>query len=304
MGDGEAAALDADQPSPARTVGCNLGFELEERSVLALQIAPSRRAGEVVEEVLDVWAAGAPLVAPVVEVESACGGRVHLVEAPPGPLTIRFSSTVRPTGPPPVPDPAASFPLAPTDGGPGSLGLLDDDVLVALRQSRYCPSDQLGGFANAELGHLVGGDDVAAQVASWVFERLAYVSGSSDAFDTALDTLLGGQGVCRDFAHLTIALCRALGIPARLAAVYAPGLALMDFHAVVEVRRGSGWEVLDATRLAPRSSLVRIATGRDAADTALAATLAGRLEMVSSEVFAVVEGQLPADDHMTPTVLA
>jgi transglutaminase-like putative cysteine protease len=104
--------------------------------------------------------------------------------------------------------------------------------------------------------------------------------------------------------HLTIALCRALGTPARLVSVYAPGLSPMDFHAVVEARRGSGWEVLDPTRLAPRSSLVRIATGRDAADTAFVTTLGGETELTSIKVSTVVDGDLPTDDHCRATSLA
>jgi hypothetical protein len=78
----------------------------------------------------------------------------------------------------------------------------------------------------------------------------------------------------------------------------------MDFHAVVEARRGTGWEVLDPTRLAPRSSLTRIATGRDAADTAFATTLRGKADLMSSEVSTVVDGDLPTDDHVTPVALA
>jgi transglutaminase-like putative cysteine protease len=145
---------------------------------------------------------------------------------------------------------------------------------------------------------------LAGQVASWVFERIEYVGGSSGPLDTAVDTLLSGQGVCRDFAHLTIALCRALGIPARLAAVYAPGLSPMDFHAVVEVLTPLGWQVVDATRLAPRDSLVRIATGRDAADTAFATTVRGDVELLDAQVFASTEEDLALDDHVRPVTLA
>ena len=93
-------------------------------------------------------------------------------------------------------------------------------------------------------------------VADWVHRRLIYTSGASRPVDTAVDTLLAGQGVCRDYAHLTITLLRALEIPARLVAVYAPGLAPMDFHAVVEADIDGTWSVVDATRLAPTSSLV------------------------------------------------
>ena len=119
----------------------------------------------------------------------------------------------------------------------------------------------------------------------------------SGPLDSAVDTLLAGEGVCRDFAHLTIALCRALRIPARLASVYAPGISPMDYHAVTEVLVGGTWYVFDSTRLAPRSELVRIATGRDAADTAFTTVLEGRAELVDSEVFASSQGDLAEDDH-------
>ena len=98
--------------------------------------------------------------------------------------------------------------------------------------------------------------------------RLNYVPGSSDPIDGAADTLLAGAGVCRDYAHLVVALLRAVFVPARLVSVYAPGLYPMDFHAVAEAFVDGQWRVVDATLLAPRQSLVRIATGRDAADTA------------------------------------
>jgi transglutaminase-like putative cysteine protease len=136
-----------------------------------------------------------------------------------------------------------------------------------------------------------------------VFERLAYAEGSSDHLDSAVDTLLTGAGVCRDYAHLTIALCRALGIPARLASVYAPGLMPMDFHAVTEVLVSGVWLALDSTRLAPRPELVRIATGRDAADTAFATVLEGRAELVGVEVFASSDRDLAFDDHISPVSL-
>jgi transglutaminase-like putative cysteine protease len=111
-----------------------------------------------------------------------------------------------------------------------------------------------------------------------------------------VDTLLLRQGVCRDYAHLVIALLRALDIPARLAAVYAPGLEPMDFHAVAEALVGGQWRVVDATLLAPRASLIRIATGRDAADTAFMSTYGGAVELMDTEVTATIDGALPSDD--------
>ena len=132
-------------------------------------------------------------------------------------------------------------------------------------------------------------------MSSWVGTRLLYVSGSSLPTDGAIRTLLSRQGVCRDYSHLVVALLRALGIPARLVAVYAPGLSPMDFHAVAEAWVDERWCVVDATTLAPRSSLVRIATGRDAADTAFLNVLSGRADLVSVNVTAVAD-VLPGDD--------
>jgi transglutaminase-like putative cysteine protease len=133
-------------------------------------------------------------------------------------------------------------------------------------------------------------------VSSWVGTKLSYVPGSSGPTDGAVQTLLRRQGVCRDYAHLVVALLRALDIPARLAAVYAPGLQPMDFHAVAEALIGGAWRVVDATLLAPRASLVRIATGRDAADTSFLSSYGGAARLLEMEVTAVIDGPLPGDD--------
>ncbi|MGB3372434.1 MAG: transglutaminase domain-containing protein, partial [Rhodococcus sp. (in: high G+C Gram-positive bacteria)] len=96
--------------------------------------------------------------------------------------------------------------------------------------------------------------------------------------------------------HLVVAMLRAVNVPARLVAVYAPGCDPMDFHAVAEAFVGGVWRVVDATCLAPRSTLVRIATGRDAADTAFLDNHKGAITLNSSVVTAVVDGDLPIDD--------
>ena len=274
-----------------RRVACRLEFELSTAAVLALQAAAASTAGEVLDERLDVSVDGAETGPPVSELATYRGGRMHVIHADAGRLAISYQASIRPEKAPPPP--AATEEV-----------VVDADAIAALRQSRYCPSDAMAGFAAVELAGLERGAAFAHSVAAWVFERLAYRPGSSDTRDTAVDTLLAGVGSCRDFSHLAITLCRALGVPARLVAVYAPGLSPMDFHAVVEARRGTGWEVLDPTRLAPRSSLTRIATGRDAADTAFATTLRGEVELMSSEVSTVIDGDLPADDHVAPVTLA
>jgi transglutaminase-like putative cysteine protease len=126
-------------------------------------------------------------------------------------------------------------------------------------------------------------------VAAWVHDRLTYTGGSSGPTDDAVDTLLLGAGVCRDYAHLVLSPLRARDIPARLVAVYAPGLEPMDFHAVVEARVDGCWRLVDATRLAPRQSLLRIATGRDAADTAFLTTYCGGVTLAEMTVTATVD---------------
>ena len=132
-------------------------------------------------------------------------------------------------------------------------------------------------------------------VSSWVGSQLSYVSGSSKPIDGAVDTYLSRQGVCRDYAHLVIALLRGLNVPARLVSVYAPGLSPMDFHAVAEAYVDGVWRVVDATCLAPRQTMVRISTGRDAADTAFLDNHRGAITLQECTVTAVVDGELPQD---------
>jgi transglutaminase-like putative cysteine protease len=270
-----------------------LTFAVSEPARFAVQVAPAAGAGAIHREQLEITLDDRP-VDVTHEHRAMHGGRIHVFRSEPGTLTLNFATLLRA-----APQPAVS----------ASHGEAHDDgfaALFALRQSRYCESDRLAGFVATEFSDVARDDAYATamHVASWVFERLAYAVGASGPLDSAVDTLLTGAGVCRDYAHLTIALCRALGVPARFASVYAPGISPMDFHAVTEVLVTGTWLVLDSTRLAPRSELVRIATGRDAADTAFATVLDGRAELVSSHVFASSDGLLPGDDHATPVALA
>ena len=258
-------------------MGCALAFDITDGVVLALQIAVASTAGLREVEQLTVDLDGHTVAVEEVEVEH--GGRVHMIECGAGHLTVGYNSLVLRDSPADV---------APTVA----------EKLFAVRPSRYCPSDLLEAFADAELDMPQDPADRGRMIGDWVYGRLRYEPGTSGPFDTAVDTLLAGRGVCRDFAHLTVALCRTVGVPARLASVYAPGLSPMDFHAVAEVATGDRWELVDATRLAPRQSLVRIATGRDAGDTAFSTTIDGAADMVASTVMAFVHGDLPRDDHI------
>lgn len=204
------------------------------------------------------------------------GGRVWLVDAAPGAFRVDYEANLRGTAPPPAVDVA--------------------DELLYLRPSRYCESDRLIGFASRHFHDITDPHDILAAVSSWVGTQLEYVAGSSGPTDGAVDTLLAGRGVCRDYAHLAVALLRAMEIPARVVAVYAPGLAPMDFHAVAEAFVEGGWYVVDGTLLAPRRSLVRIATGRDAADTSFLSSYRGAITLDAMTVTATVDGDLPDED--------
>lgn len=279
---GKVPGIDAPTQLIRSEVGSVLTFGVDDHVVLALQVAIASTAGTFEVDDLVVTLDGEAVAVDEISVDH--GGRVHLVACGPGLLSVEYHAIVERDG---------GVDVAPTMA----------ERLFAVRPSRYCPSDLLESFAEAELAMPADPADRGRMVGDWVFGRLRYESGSSGPFDTAVDTLLAGRGVCRDFAHLTVALCRTVGVPARLASVYAPGLYPMDFHAVAEVATGNRWEVVDATRLAPRQSLLRIATGRDAGDTAFSTTLEGSAELLTSLVTAFVHGDLPIDDTVSPVTL-
>ena len=175
------------------------------------------------------------------------------------------------------------------------------DAVPFLFPSRYCQSDRLRQQALDLFGDIQGKYQTAAAISDWIFEHVAYQSGSSDETSSAVDTLEKRQGVCRDFAHLAVGFCRAMNIPARYVSVYADLLQPPDFHAVFEVFVGGMWYVLDPTRLAPLNGFVRIATGRDAADVSVA-TVFGNSAFQSSMVSCVA---VDADyQHITRDTLA
>lgn len=144
---------------------------------------------------------------------------------------------------------------------------LPGDAVRYLMPSRFCPADKFHAFAASEFGRYEGGAKIVA-MRDWVNGALAYVPGSSNAGTTALDTFVQRQGVCRDFAHVMIALARAATIPARFASVYAPDVTPPDFHAVAEVFLDGTWHLVDATGMAEADTIARIGVGLDAAETA------------------------------------
>jgi transglutaminase-like putative cysteine protease len=159
---------------------------------------------------------------------------------------------------------------------------LPGEVLPFLRGSRYVESDRFEQIARHELGQLKGGDRVEA-ILNWLRTHIAYRPGSSNATTTAIDSYVNRQGVCRDYAHIAAALCRASDILARLVSAYALGLEPPDFHAVIEVFVGDRWRLADPTGLASPASLVRIGEGRDAADIAFL-TIFGEATMMAQSI--------------------
>lgn len=162
-------------------------------------------------------------------------------------------------------------------------GNLAPEVLPYLFPSRYCQSDRLRQMAQELFGQLESPHATVTAISDWIYQNIAYVSGSSGENSSAIETLELQQGVCRDFAHLGIAFCRALNLPARYTTCYAYQLEPQDFHACFEVSIGNRWYLFDATRLAPLNGLIRIATGRDAADAAVC-TIFGNPELTLSTV--------------------
>jgi len=125
-------------------------------------------------------------------------------------------------------------------------------------------------FAYKEFGHHKSIYEKVVAICDWVYNNIEYSSGSTNSSTSAMDTIIERAGVCRDFSHLAIALCRALSIPARYFTGYAHNLVPQDFHACMEAYIDGDWVIFDPTRLAPLNGLVKIATGRDAADSAVA----------------------------------
>lgn len=147
-------------------------------------------------------------------------------------------------------------------------------VLPYLYPSRYCESDVLNGLAMREFGGLWQGYGRAQAICDWVQRHVSFVAGSSSGTTSAVQTLRHRQGVCRDFAHLMIALCRAVNIPARFTTGLDfgadPALGPPDFHAYVEAFLGGRWYMFDPSGTAIPMGFVRLTSGRDAADSAYA----------------------------------
>jgi transglutaminase-like putative cysteine protease len=178
-------------------------------------------------------------------------------------------------------------------------------VLPYLYPSRYCPSDRLVHLAIKEFGHLWQGYSRVQAIRDWVLNRVTFLPNSSNGNTTAVDTLVEEVGVCRDFAHLMIALCRAVNIPARFATGIdfgaSPTLGPTDFHAYVEVYLGNRWFIFDPSGVAIPMGFLRFGTGRDAADAAFATIFGGVIgsaPVISVAAIPNASGMLKVPQHV------
>jgi transglutaminase-like putative cysteine protease len=201
--------------------------------------------------------------------------RFFALRAAKGNLQVSYSAVVNLT----------HFEAAPNELFEVSPLALPGAVLPYLYPSRYCQSDRLMELANHEFGHLPRGYSRAQAICDWVTSRVRFQSNTSNSSTSAIDTVVERVGVCRDFAHLMIALCRAANLPARMVSGMDygadPALGAPDFHAYVEVYMadtfGQGrWYMFDPSGTAVPMGFVRFCTGRDAADIAFA-TIFGRV---------------------------
>lgn len=213
--------------------------------------------------------------------QDASGQRNMRLHAQTGPLQLNYQATVEISHYSDDPMQIAEVPLY----------QLPLDALRYIYPSRYCQSDRLAGFAYDLFGHLPPGYARAQAVCDWVQQHVKFRSNSSCGTTSAIDTMVDCVGVCRDFAHLMIALCRAINLPARFVTGtdYGadPALGPPDFHAYVEVYLGGRWYMFDPSGTAIPMGMMRLATGRDAADAAFATIFGGvtseapRIEVVA-----------------------
>lgn len=216
--------------------------------------------------------------------------------AAPGPLTVSYGATVDVHHHQEPPDNLQEVGVLQLPG----------QVLPYLYPSRYCQSDRLHRLAVKEFGQMRQGYSRVQAIRDWVNQRVTFTSNSSTGYTTAVDTLIDEAGVCRDFAHLMIALCRAVNIPARFVSGIDygadPALGPTDFHAYVEVYVGHRWYLFDPSGTAIPMGFVRFATGRDAADAAFATLFGGvnaSAPLIAIEALPDDQGNLVLPQHLS-----
>ena len=233
-----------------------------------------------------------------VDAEPLSGNRLLRLRSGAGMLDVRYGASVE----------VAHHVAEPDRVVAGAIADLPVEVLPFLRPSRYCQSDHVQPLAWREFGNLAPGHAQVDAVCRHVRSRVEFRVGTSTPATSALDTLERGCGVCRDFVHATIALLRALNYPARFVTGVDYGaphdLGPPDFHSYVEAWIGGRWWLFDPTGLTPLTGLIRIGTGRDAADVAFATMFGNVRGGMPSVAFAAVEDSASGIAAPQPTTLA
>ncbi|MDB5872731.1 MAG: hypothetical protein JWQ07_2173 [Ramlibacter sp.] len=205
--------------------------------------------------------------------DTGSGNRFFRFDAPAGPLLVDYKAEVEVCSE----HVDEHLPETPVSEVP-------DGIFHYLMPTRYCESDVLGCVAQQMFGNEEPGIGRVRKIVKWINDSIEYRPGSTNSTTTAQEVFVQRAGVCRDFAHLGITLCRALNIPARIVVGYVwfdePP---QDFHATFEAWIGGRWVLFDPTGMAPVDRLVRIGTGRDAKDVAFC-TFFGDMEMTRKEI--------------------
>jgi transglutaminase-like putative cysteine protease len=245
-------------------ISCQLDYKIEYQTPLVLMLRPRSGAGQWVikeEYLLE------PSV-PVTEYTDLYGNLCQRVFTPEGNFSIKTSAIVDVADQIDV-DVNANF---------VPVQELPDEALIYLLPSRYCESDKLGDSAASIVQDANTGYEQVEAIRKWINSNIRYEYGHSNASTSAQNTEQSRIGVCRDFSHLGVALCRSLNIPARFVVGYLYELKPMDLHAWFEAYLGGRWYTFDATQTEPKGNRVILAYGRDAADVALA-TQFGSMEL-------------------------
>jgi transglutaminase-like putative cysteine protease len=269
--------------------GCTLDYWIPGLSTFVFNVTANETAHQ---HVLSERLLLEPEVTPE-EFVSQSGNRYHRFSLSGGYLRLRYDAEVESR--PSLEDPEAIGAPVPTD-----VPLV---TLPYLLPSRYCQSDQLMRLAYREFGRYPRGYEQVNAICNWIYANVDYLAGTSTPLTSAFDTATARAGVCRDFAHLGIAFCRAINIPARFVSGYAYNLQPPDFHAVFEAWLGDRWYVFDPTRRIVPENLVRIGVGRDAADVSFA-LIFGPAQMTGMNVYAEAGETITGPAHTSRSAAA
>jgi transglutaminase-like putative cysteine protease len=259
-------------------IGCRIVYEASVATPILFVLRPRFDEHHMVRSEMLSFGFGLPAY----EFQDSHGNLTHRAMLLPGPNELRHDALVA----------VSSLPDAQGQGmTPTPLSWLPTELLRYTLPSRYCDSDKLRDFAWQNFGQITHGHERVQAICDWVHRHIEYRFGSGRPDLSASEVIARGFGVCRDFAHCAIALCRAFNLPARYVTGHLPDIGFrdpgtpMDFHAYFEVYLGGSWFNFDARFNVPRIGRVKVAHGLDAVDGALS-TIYGEAKLAHFEVWA------------------